>query len=383
MKYLFQRPRDDELITSALVRTCRRASLPINALTKLLTDGRKFMPGFFQVSHLECLADFASCPPADLLWHHSVFPYATAYFSEKLMQRCWTSAHATGKGAAGIAATMQNVSNHSKWRRFCPMCVDEDHRTWGESHWRRAHNLPGVVVCTKHRCKLKGTHLSATGPGSWSYALPHEVLARRLLVFEPGPFDFELADISLGLLNRPRLAGRERSSDWYRNRLMETGLLTPGRDVNPVKLVDWGRSASQVYAVRYGFTPRDAKLHWMTLMVRPRMAVPFSPLKHAFFEAALSMPVEASDLGLLDHVPTSLLPRPTAARDATFASRLRRILRRNLQEGKRIRICDALTEAGCWTEYRHNRAGFPHVAAVVEDLKRSSASVRPAGLSKK
>src|SRR4030042_7010586 len=35
--------------------------------------------------------------------------------------------------------------------RYCPECVSEDFERWGETYWRRTHQLPGVLVCTDHK----------------------------------------------------------------------------------------------------------------------------------------------------------------------------------------------------------------------------------------
>jgi hypothetical protein len=378
VKYLFQRLRDDELLTSALVRTCRRAGLPVTTVMRWLTGSRKFTPGFFQICHLERIAELSSCSPACLLWEHSVFPYATAFYSDIIFEKHWVRAHSIGKVASGIASTIQNVSCYSTMRRYCPKCVAEDTAAWGEAHWRRSHNLPGVVVCVTHRCTLRGTLLSTkTARSNWSELLPHEIAGRRLLSLAPGPFDFSVADITARLLHRPTAPGVHRDAAWYRQQLVKNGLLSVGRDVNAGRFIAWARSKCQVTPERYGFSQPDARLHWLPLMVHPNNTVPFTPLKHVFLETALLLEGHPTELGWLDHVPAGLSARPTAARDAKFATRVRGVLRRTLEAGERIRVSDALTQAGCWSEFRHDRAKFPKLGEVVERLRRSAANVKP------
>ncbi|MFB7140796.1 TnsD family Tn7-like transposition protein [Gottfriedia sp. NPDC056225] len=38
--------------------------------------------------------------------------------------------------------------------RYCPICLNEDEATVGETYWRRSHQLPGVTVCVKHAYPL-------------------------------------------------------------------------------------------------------------------------------------------------------------------------------------------------------------------------------------
>ncbi len=38
--------------------------------------------------------------------------------------------------------------------RFCRICLDEQRSQYGETYWRRIHQLPIVVVCPQHHCRL-------------------------------------------------------------------------------------------------------------------------------------------------------------------------------------------------------------------------------------
>lgn len=37
---------------------------------------------------------------------------------------------------------------------YCPACVTEDFRAYGETYWRRLHQMPGVSYCPVHRIRL-------------------------------------------------------------------------------------------------------------------------------------------------------------------------------------------------------------------------------------
>ncbi|MTK10634.1 MAG: hypothetical protein F8N39_00500 [Clostridiaceae bacterium] len=44
--------------------------------------------------------------------------------------------------------------------RFCPQCFKEDMQKHGESYWRRQHQIPGIIVCGKHKCFLQDSRVS-------------------------------------------------------------------------------------------------------------------------------------------------------------------------------------------------------------------------------
>jgi hypothetical protein len=185
------------------------------------------------------------------------------------------------------------------------------------------------------------------------------------------------------------------------------------------KLVAWAQSAIGGKVTRYGLTEQDATLSWLGLMVRPKISIPFVPLKHLVFEALLALELPASSpqmavvtegadaicatgaktvvksatvgtvgsrdtapvraLLKLDHVSTGLRRPPIhllEQRDKQYAAALAEVIRDYRKRGRRVRVCDALAEAGCWSDYRHNTADFPRVSAVVLQLRMSEASAR-------
>lgn len=38
--------------------------------------------------------------------------------------------------------------------RYCPVCVEEDRKNYGETYWHRIHQIPGIICCSKHQTFL-------------------------------------------------------------------------------------------------------------------------------------------------------------------------------------------------------------------------------------
>lgn len=404
MRYLLQRPLPDELLSSVWVRSARRAGLPIGTVTRALTHGRKWAPSFFHAGHLADLAPLMGAAPVDLLWQHTVFPYATAFFEPDVFENALLAALSTGHAAAGMGAVTQSVSDHVRFRRYCPVCVREDRKRWGESYWHRAHNLPGVMLCLGHDRVLGETELQTAGSRDWSYALPHELVGRRAFSSPPSAFNVELARRSVATLGRAPVelhGGRpstqiSRPSSWYREALLAQGLLSPNRQVSVQKLVAWAETHIAGNLTQLGFAEKESNLLWLALMVRPKVRIPFVPLKHLVFETVLALARTAAQAGSvdalggveptghrtlhkLDHVPTGptgLTDRLIAERDKQYAAAVAEVVQGYKKRGEQVRVRDALAEAGCWEQYRHDRTKFPRVKAVVRGLRRSSVSAR-------
>ncbi|MPW18182.1 hypothetical protein GCT13_14985 [Paraburkholderia sp. CNPSo 3157] len=50
------------------------------------------------------------------------------------------------------------IPNIPRFIKQCPECVRDDMEKYGETYFRRLHQLPGVVCCVVHRCVLFETH---------------------------------------------------------------------------------------------------------------------------------------------------------------------------------------------------------------------------------
>lgn len=376
MRHLVACPLPDELLSSVWVRTVRRAGLPVRTVARALTGGRKWAPGFFTAGHVCDLAPVLGLEPVELLWRHTVFPYATAFFDNPVYDVAMAAALSTGEAATGMGAVTQSASDPVRFRRFCTACAGEDRQRWGESYWHRAHNLPGVLICVHHGAVLRQTDLPTTGWKTWDERLPHELKSQRLLRRRIGDFDVELARRANALLGRVAREQLLRDSNWYRAQLGEHGLLSPARQVNADKLAQWVRSRMSGPPRDYGLTANDASLSWLALMVRPRSGHPFVPLKHLLFETALATQEQVAE-PLLDHVPSGPSGRALEKFDREHAAAVRKVVAGYTRRGERVRIKDALTEAGCWSAFRHARKQLPQVAKAVAALKKSDVAMRP------
>ena len=376
MRYLLQRPLPDELLSSVWVRTARHSGLPIATVTRSLTNGRKWAPGFLNASHLLQLAPLLQMSGTELLWRHTVFPYTTAFFEASLFGKVLNTALTTGVSAVAMGAVTQGVSDRVPLRRVCPECIRSDQRTWGESYWHRSHALPGVAICVRHERPLQVSELRSTGTNDWSYTLPHELKATRRAHRRVSPFQVELSKRSVNTLGRDFGTQNERPSLWYRTAMMNQGLLSQGFQVNAEKLIGWAAGLINVPGTRLDLSDSEKDLHWLALMVRPRSGVPVVPLKHLIFETALSLAGQVHS-PVVDHVSLGRPVQTTHPADGEYAGALRALIRQYIQRGDRVRVCDALSEAACWQAFRHDRTRFPRLAREVQRLRSSAASVRP------
>lgn len=89
----------------------------------------------------------------DIILNHTLLPYFVRMYplSEKkqlLNELCSGKVWNDNPEWSVIARTIPKL-------RYCPECIKEEQRVYGESYWHREHQIPNVSICRKHGCRLK------------------------------------------------------------------------------------------------------------------------------------------------------------------------------------------------------------------------------------
>lgn len=108
----------------------------------------------------------------DLVLEHTLFPQYGRFISgktdaiETLINNSTTDIHKL--------FTVLPRKDNDRYFKYCPMCVTEDRERYGETYWHRIHQIRGMQVCAKHRCKLYPSGVAAISYNSFSFQ-PAEV----------------------------------------------------------------------------------------------------------------------------------------------------------------------------------------------------------------
>jgi hypothetical protein len=93
---------------------------------------------------------------------HTLLPYFAPFLPperhERLRQDMCSNNGPALHMRAGLMAS--RVPLH-QWLRFCPRCVEEDRREFGECYWHRIHQVPGVEICSFHRVWVRNSAVRA------------------------------------------------------------------------------------------------------------------------------------------------------------------------------------------------------------------------------
>ena len=370
--FYFPWPYPDEVLGSLLVRACRHTGLPFAQLIYQLagyTD-RNYL-SFLLPQFLAQVGRETGLAPKALLWEHTVFPYVTSFTPPAQVKRLeWLLLH----GLAHPSSKTRLVTKALPFRRCCPVCMAEDVAQYGESYWHRAHLLPAVHVCSRHRLPLIVTAIDARrGNGQesrhWNYELPQEVVG----VSERPPL---AADVLLDLARRsqlfldPKATHRQGWGSRYVRAAKSKGYVDSR---GPISSLVLARDLLAFYGASLlkesdcDYTPQDRR-PWPVLMMRDRPGIPFSPVKHVLLQT------------FLDHCPPG--PKPDSPRQPGRRPRdyseVDESCARQAQQAAtaldgRITVKELISRAGCWETFRHKRTCFPKTSAIVAEFMSQKA----------
>lgn len=155
-----------ELLYSVLARYHRYmgAPSPIQSMEALF--GRRLVVASIDLpGYLQALADRLSpgfgWTPDRMVDELTLLPYYTAFQPERVARHARAAMKSGRMDGLLVRLGMAAFRAGRVTRlRFCSECHREMQVRYGETFWRRDHQLPGVLVCPEHGCPLQASSVS-------------------------------------------------------------------------------------------------------------------------------------------------------------------------------------------------------------------------------
>lgn len=150
----FPTPYRDELVYSIVARYKDHTNSPRSKTLLDLFSSKRFKLNLHACKKLQVLVKqiewLADIDEDELIQKHTIYPFITAFSPIDERERIYNSLLG-GKGK--IICGSMNAEKNTIFK-YCPECVREDRDLFGETFWRRCHNVPFVRTCLLHKCKL-------------------------------------------------------------------------------------------------------------------------------------------------------------------------------------------------------------------------------------
>jgi hypothetical protein len=259
--------------------------------------------------HLEHLASVL--PPNQiysvdsLIGRHTLYPFYAPFILPNRMEQVRNIMRSGSRVSAHAVAGINRCPIRRPDRlRFCPVCAEQDRKRFGETYWRRLHQLPGVEACPDHLTFLENSSLCVL----YRRYEALYVTAEQTIGVRPAdarPLDREgknhqvlvrLASDAAWLLDQDLTHDNESLREGYRTLLMDRGLLSRGGLMQTHKLL---QAFNDIYphtllaALQCDFDPKSSK-NWVTLLLSDlKRGKIHHPLQHLLMIQFLGYTVES------------------------------------------------------------------------------------------
>lgn len=181
--------------------------------------------------------------PVNIIRNHTLLPYFQPFISQELDERL-ISQMTLGMNSVSVtlglaASTVKETKNF----RFCNKCFVEETAMYGEAYWHRSHQLPGIIICHKHKEGLMESRIPYRNKTNRHNFIPlneQAVIYGEEIMFPEyllNPLDF-LSEQSYRLLNDENLlTGVEKIRDFYLGKLYQRGYITTLRRLRVKELL--------------------------------------------------------------------------------------------------------------------------------------------------
>ena len=117
-----------------------------------------------------------------VIMKHTMFPMYVRFLPKERRQKAMDLLLKMDKNYYNALFVRKNKVQEHRWLRYCPCCVEEAREKYGEAYWMRKHQLIGVDVCSRHRCRLINSNVEMSSRPSPSlldaeHEIPQEMIA--------------------------------------------------------------------------------------------------------------------------------------------------------------------------------------------------------------
>lgn len=240
----------------------------------------------------------------EIAHRHTLFPYYThflqphekAWVLEAMLHRRGYLHVRLGVCAGGVARTA--------FFRLCAACTQEDLARYGETYWRRAHHLPGIVVCASHGQMLLETSVPFRPIGRHEHVGAHPRLLARAMPVLPRLAETDAA-LTIARRSVELLApAAEMAATDYRAALRSLGMVSRRGGAARLGAAVLAVIPEALLPAMFASVTAEGLPRWLDLARRkPRRAL--HPLKHVVMKVVLESLSKPAAAGFAPAEPTA------------------------------------------------------------------------------
>lgn len=215
MMYYFPIPYPDELLYSIIARYCIQSgntNVIYSSEDIFGRDNRNLaispeLPGNIELL-VSNLSESTKLTSDSFIYYSTLFPYIAAFLPEEKAREVYNIMR---EGKTSVIYNKSGLVSGSiksnRMFRFCPKCIEEDTRKYGEAYWHRSHQVTGVFMCPIHKEPIYDSDIPYRGNYRMNYIAASKDVCKVELILK---YEDEIAEKLIWIaediheiLNRP------------------------------------------------------------------------------------------------------------------------------------------------------------------------------------
>ena len=196
----------DELVYSWFCRIFVHSGLPTSkAFLEELLFNRHCNPSKEFVGHLnpEMEQEIRQIyPMEELVLEHTMFPQYARFIEPESKENALHRLTDDFCDAHHLFSILPR-SERDQYLKYCPLCMVEDREIYGETYWHRVHQIRNMSVCTKHKCRLENSSVTAKSSQTFILEPAEMVLEKRQARQDASPLEWEFASYMEEIFQEP------------------------------------------------------------------------------------------------------------------------------------------------------------------------------------
>jgi hypothetical protein len=105
----------------------------------------------------------------EIILNRTMFPYYGRFLPKERRNKAFTAMINGERGYKNHLAIPKRKDGEKRFLRYCPLCVQKDRESFGETYWHRIHQITGIDICPIHKCHLVNSDVEITSKQSSSF----------------------------------------------------------------------------------------------------------------------------------------------------------------------------------------------------------------------
>lgn len=113
-----------------------------------------------------------------LILQHTMFPQYARFIPLEQKKKAMYHLQYDFCDTHHLFAVLPRVENDF-YLKYCPLCVQEDRKKYGETYWHRKHQIRNMNSCYKHRCLLECSTVTAKSEQTFTFCSAEEYVKTK------------------------------------------------------------------------------------------------------------------------------------------------------------------------------------------------------------